>query len=112
MKEKEATTSRVTFQEAFLATTKEEVARVTRLSLSKKTQGDIILKTWEANIAERKRLARELKKVCEETFYALDKESLCIGRNNIPEVLGKIDLAKINLISKQVWKKLGLKFYN
>jgi hypothetical protein len=64
------------------------------LSLSKQTRGDIILKTWEANIVERKRLVREVKKACEETFYALDNESLCIGRDNIPEILGQIDIVK------------------
>jgi hypothetical protein len=35
-----------------------------------------------------------LKKACEETLYILYKESLCIGRNNIPEFLGQIDLDK------------------
>jgi hypothetical protein len=64
------------------------------LSLSEQTRGDIILKTWEENIVESKRLARELKKACEEAFYALDKELVCIGRNDIPEVLGQIDIAK------------------
>jgi hypothetical protein len=94
IKEKEATAAKVTFQEDVLAAAKEEVARVTRLSLSEQTRGDIILKTWEANIVERKRLARELKKSCEEEFYDLEKDSLCIGRNNILEVLGQIDIAK------------------
>lgn len=46
------------------------------MSLSEETRGDIILKTLEANIVESKRLAREVKKACEEAFYALDKESL------------------------------------
>jgi hypothetical protein len=45
-------------------------------------------------MVESKRLARELKQAFEEAFYALEKESLCIGRNNIPEALGQIDIAK------------------
>jgi hypothetical protein len=94
IKEKEATAARITFQEVVLADRKRGSFRVTRLSLSKKTRGDIILKTWEANIIESKRLAREVKKACEEAFYALNKESLCIGKNNIPEALGQIDIAK------------------
>jgi hypothetical protein len=57
-------------------------------------QGDIILKTWEANIVESKRLAREVKKACEEAFYALDKESLYVGRDNISGALGQIDMTK------------------
>jgi hypothetical protein len=68
IKEREATAARVTFQEAILSATKDEVARVTRLSLSEQTRGDIILKTWEANLVESKRLAREVKKSCEEAF--------------------------------------------
>jgi hypothetical protein len=62
---KEAIVARVTFQEVVLAASKEEVSRVIRLSLKEKTRGDIILKTWEANIVESKRLAREVKKSCE-----------------------------------------------
>jgi hypothetical protein len=37
IKEKEATASRVTFQEAILVVAKEEVSRVTRLSFLEKT---------------------------------------------------------------------------
>jgi hypothetical protein len=112
IKEKEATAARVTFQEVVLAATKEEVARVTRLSLSEQTRGDIILKTWEANIVESKRLAREVKKSCEEAFYALDKESLCIGRDNIPEALGQIDIAKNQFDFKTSMEEARPKFYN
>jgi hypothetical protein len=100
IKEREATTTRVTFQEAVLSTTKDEVARVTRLSLSEQTRGDIILKTWEANIIESKILAREVKKSCEEAFYVLNKESLDIERDNISEALGQIDIEKNQLNSK------------
>ena len=50
IKEREATTAQATFQEAVLSTTKDEVARATRLSLSEQTRGNIILKTWEANL--------------------------------------------------------------
>jgi hypothetical protein len=52
--------------EAILSSAKEEVANVTRLSLLEQTRGDIILKIWEANIFESKRLAKEVKKACEE----------------------------------------------
>ena len=53
-----------------------------------------MLKTQEANIVESKRLAREVKKACEESFYALDKESLYVGRDNISGDLGQIDMTK------------------
>jgi hypothetical protein len=39
-------------------------------------------------------LAREVKKDCEEAFYALDKESLYMGRDNIFGDLGEIDMTK------------------
>jgi hypothetical protein len=83
-----------------VSSTKEEVAMVSRLSLSEQTRGDIILKTWEANIVESKRLAKEVKKDCEEAFYSLDKESLDLEKDNISEVLGQFDIAKNQLSFK------------
>jgi hypothetical protein len=110
IKEREATAARVTFQEVILAVAKDEVSKVTKLSLSKQTRGDIILKTWEANLLESKRLAREVKKSCEEAFSSLDKESMHIERDNIPESLGQIDIAKNQLNSKtsmeEFWAKI------
>jgi hypothetical protein len=57
LKEREAIAAQVTFQESVLSKTKDLVARATRLYLSEQTRGDIILKTWEANLVESKRLA-------------------------------------------------------
>jgi hypothetical protein len=80
-----------------VSSAREEVAMVSRLSLLEKTRGDIILKTWEANIAESKRLAKEVNKYCEEAFHSLDKDSLCLNKDNISEVLGQVDIAKNQL---------------
>jgi hypothetical protein len=88
IKEREATAAQVTFQEVILSAAKDEIAKATRLSLLEQTRGDIILKTWEANIVESKRLAKEVKKFCEETFYSIEKDSLDIERDNISEVSG------------------------
>jgi hypothetical protein len=41
-----------------------------------KIRGDIILKAWEANIAESKKMAKEINEGCEESFDLLDKKSL------------------------------------
>jgi len=90
----------VTFQEAILSSTKEEVGKDTRLSLSEQTRGDIILKTWESNIVERKRLTKEVKKSCEEASSSPKKESLDIEIDTIFESLGKIYIAKHQLTSK------------
>jgi hypothetical protein len=100
LKEREAIAARVTFQEVILLEEKDELARATRLSLSEKTRGDIILKTWEANLVESKRLASEMKKACEEPCSSLDKESMDIGRDSIFEALGQIDITKNQFNSK------------
>jgi hypothetical protein len=97
LKEREAITNLTTFQGVVVSSAKEEVAMASRLSLSEKTRGDIILKTWEDNIAESKRLAKEVKKACEEAFHSLEKESLVIERYNISEVLGTVDIEKNQL---------------
>jgi hypothetical protein len=59
-----------------------------------KTRGDIILKAWETNLAERKRLAREVNKSCEEALSSLDKGLLDVEGDSISEALGQIDIAK------------------
>jgi hypothetical protein len=94
IKEREATAARAKFQEAILIAAKDEVAEVPRLSLSEQTRGDIILKAWETNLAESKRLAREVNKACEEALSSLDKGLLDVERDSISEALGQIDIAK------------------
>jgi hypothetical protein len=66
----------------------------------------------EANLVERKRLASEVKKACEEACSLLNKESLDIEIDSISKSLGKIDITKINLIPRRTWKKPGLQSYN
>jgi hypothetical protein len=100
LKEREAITTRATFQEVVISSTREEVSMVSRLSLSEQTRGDIILKTWEANIVESKILAKEVKKACEEAFHSLDKGSLGINKDNISEVLEQVDIEKNQLSFK------------
>ena len=58
LKEREAITARTNFQEAFVSKAREGVSMVSGLSVSEKTRGDIILKTWETNIVESKRMAK------------------------------------------------------
>jgi hypothetical protein len=53
---------------------KEGVAMASRLSVSEQTIGDIILKTWESSIVERRKIAKEVKEFCEEDFDSLNKE--------------------------------------
>jgi hypothetical protein len=97
LKEREAIVASTTFQEAVVASTREGVSMVSILSPSEQTKGDIILKTWETNIAESKRTTKEVKKDCEETFHSLDKESLGLRKYNISEFLGQFDITKHQL---------------
>jgi 3-methyladenine DNA glycosylase Tag len=73
------------------------MSAVPRLSVSEQIRGDIILKTWEANIAESKRTAKEIKEAYEEAFHSLNKESLGLGKEDNSEVLGQIDIVKHQL---------------
>jgi hypothetical protein len=88
LKEREAIVARATFQEAVVVSAREGVSMVSRLSPLEQTRGNIILKTRETNIVESKRMVKEVKTNCEETFHSLDKESLGLGKDNIFEVLG------------------------
>jgi hypothetical protein len=57
------------------------------------------LKAWEINLAERKRLAREVNEACLEEISSLDKRLLDVEGNTIYEALGQIDIAKNQYIS-------------
>jgi hypothetical protein len=94
IKEREARSARAKFQEAILLVPKDDVSEVPRLSLSEQTRGDIILKAWETNLAESKRLAREVNEACLEAISSLDKGILDVEGNTISEALGQIDIAK------------------
>jgi hypothetical protein len=60
-----------------------------------------MLKVWDANIAESKKMAKEVKDDCEETFDLLDKRSLGIGEDNCPGLLGQINIVKHQLKLKE-----------
>jgi hypothetical protein len=73
-REREYISSRTTLQEAFVLSAKEGVAMSSRLSISEKIRGDIILKTWESSIDESRKMAKEVKEFCEEAFHSPNKE--------------------------------------
>jgi hypothetical protein len=52
--------ARTTFQKAVALSTKEEVEKIQKLSVSEQVKGDVILKVWEADLAENKRITREV----------------------------------------------------
>jgi hypothetical protein len=101
LKEKKTKAARDTFQKAFVLSGNEEVSKTPRLSVTEKIRGDIMLKVWEANIAENKRMAKEIKDDCEEIFDLLDKGSLGIGRDNCIGILGTINIIRHQLNFKE-----------
>jgi hypothetical protein len=110
LKEREVIVARATFQEEVVSSTREEVHMVSILSLFEQTRGDIILKTWEANIVENKILSKKGKKDCEESIHSLDKGSLGLDKDNISEVLGKVDIEKhqlnVNTNMEEAWAEI------
>ena len=60
-KEREALSAWDRFQEAIILVHKDNVSDFPIISPSEKLRGDMALKVWETNLAESKRLAREVK---------------------------------------------------
>jgi hypothetical protein len=102
IKEREAHSTRIKFQEDVLLVPRDDVSDVPRLSLSEKTSGNIILKSWETNMVKRKRLAREVNESCLEALSSLDKGLLDFEGNVISEALGQIDIAKNQYNSRTI----------
>ena len=101
LKEKEAKAARATFQKVVVLSAKEELSKIPRLSVTEYIRGDIILKVWDANIAERKKMAKEVKDDCKETFDFLDKGTLSIGEDNCLGLLGHINIVRHQLKLKE-----------
>jgi len=93
-KEREAKAARTTFQKAVDFSSKEEVGKIQKLSISEQVIGDIILKVWEANLAEYKRITREVNDDCQEIFDLLERASLNIGTDDCSRLLSEINIAK------------------
>jgi hypothetical protein len=101
LKEKEAKATRVTFQKAIIYSENEEAFNTTKVSATEKIRGDIMLKVWETNIIENKRIVKEIKDNCEEVFDLSDKRALNIGRDNCIGLLGQINIVRHQLNFKE-----------
>jgi hypothetical protein len=97
LREKEAKVARITLQKEIIYSTGEEVPKTTKVSATEKIRGDIMLKLWETNITESKRIAKEIRDDCEEVFDILDKGSLNIGKGNCTGLLGQINIVRHQL---------------
>jgi hypothetical protein len=62
VREREVGATRVTFQEAIIATTNRESENSFEFSISEQTRGNILLKEWERNISEGKLQAKRIRK--------------------------------------------------
>jgi hypothetical protein len=107
-KEREAKAARTTFQKAVAFSTKEEVGRIQKLSISKQVKGDIILKVWEENLAEYKRITREVNDDCQGIFDLLERASLNIGTDDCLGLLGEINIAKHQLRFKEEMEEMKI----
>ena len=100
-KEREVKAARATFQKEMAFSTKEDFGEAQKLSVSEHIKGDVILRVWEADIIENKRITREVNDNCQGIFYLLEKTSLNIGKNYYPGLLGEINIVKHQLRFKE-----------
>jgi hypothetical protein len=67
-----------------------------------------MLKTWETNIVESRKIAREVQRECEEVFDQLDTKTLGIGKADCPGLLGQINVVRHQLHIKESWNEVHL----
>jgi hypothetical protein len=89
--------------------TKEDFGEAQKLSVSKQIKGDVILKVWEADLTENKRITREVNDNCQGIFDLLEKTSLNIGKNDCPVLLGEINIVKHQLRFKEELEEIQAK---
>jgi hypothetical protein len=88
LKEKEAKEARFTLQKAIIYLASEGTSKSMKISSTEQIRGDIMLKLWETNITENKRIVKEIRDDCEEVFDLLDEGLLNIGKVNCTGLLG------------------------
>jgi hypothetical protein len=101
-------TGHAAFQKETTFSAREEVPTSPKPTVEEQITGDIILKTWEANIAESMKMAREVKKECEEAFNRLDTKTLGIGKGDCPRLLGQINVVRHQMHIKEGWDEAHL----
>jgi hypothetical protein len=105
LREREARSAQVAFQEVVIAATRKEMVNSSRLSIPEQTRGNILLKAWEHNIFESRERAKEMRNSCEETFGLINESSLDLDRESSVGTLGQIDIAKRVLNIKEKKEK-------
>jgi hypothetical protein len=59
-----------------------------KLFVTEQIRGDIMLKAWETNIVENKKIVKEIKDDCEGIFDSLDRKALVFEINDCSRLLG------------------------
>jgi hypothetical protein len=96
-KEREAKAARTTFQKAVASSSKEEIGKTQKLSISEQVKGDIMIKVWEKKLAEYKRITREVNEDCQGIFNLFERDSLNIRTDGCSGLLGEVNIAKHQL---------------
>jgi hypothetical protein len=92
VKEKEACSAWSKFQEVLIWMQRDNTPGLPLLSHSEQVRGEMALKSWETNLEEGKKLARDVKEACLEALSSLNKKLIEFEGNNISEALGKIEI--------------------
>jgi hypothetical protein len=96
-KEKEVIEAWAAFQKEVVFSAKQEVLVTPKLIIVEQIRGTIMLKVWEANIYESRKMAKEINEECEETFCLLDKNLLDIEKGDCRRLLGQISVIRHHL---------------
>ena len=108
LKEKDDTSACVVFQKAVVFSAREKVPTIPKPTVYEQIRGDIMLKTWETNIAKSKKMAREVKRECEEVFDQLDTKTPGIGKGDCPRLFGQINVVRHQLHIKESLNEVQL----
>ena len=77
------------------------ISLVLPLSHSEQVKGEMALKSWETNLDEGKKLARDAKEACVEALSSVNKNLIEFEGNNISEELGMIEIEMNQQSSKK-----------
>jgi hypothetical protein len=94
LREREVGVARVAFQDVVITMEKIEMVSSSKLSITKQTRGNILLKVWEQNISESRGRAKEVMNSCDEMFSLINKSLLDLDKEGNAGRLGKINIAK------------------
>jgi hypothetical protein len=99
--ERSAEAARVVFQEAVLATHNRFSTGTPGLSIAEQTRGNILLKSWEHDIALGKEQASKVMNSLEETLKNINAELLGMEDGGDTETLKQINMERISLDIKE-----------